>query len=229
MFKTELHCHSSEVSNCATANAQFIVEKYLEAGYSTIVLTNHFSKYTFKNKRFDHSEDPWDKKVDYFINGYNVMKEAADGRLNIILGMELRYYSDPNDYLVYGVTEEFLRAHPEMMDSKTKEFAPIIKENGMILIQAHPFRNGMMITKPEYLDGIEVFNGHIGQESRNDIANLWADKFGFMKTSGTDFHHEFHHPDGGIMTEKPITNTAELVETLKSGNYELIRTDAVPY
>lgn len=229
MFKTELHCHSAEVSNCASAGAKFIVEKYLEAGYLTIVLTNHFSIHTFKNKRFDHSDDPWNKKVDYFINGYNVMKEAAAGRLNIILGMELRYYSDPNDYLVYGVTEEFLRAHPEMLDSKNKYFAPVIKENGMLLIQAHPFRNGMTITKPEYLDGIEVFNGHIGQESRNDIANLWADKFGFIKTSGTDFHHEYHHPDGGIMTEKPITNAQQLVETLKSGKYELIRTDAVPY
>ena len=117
MFKTELHCHSAEVSNCAHAYADYIVDRYISEGYSTIVLTNHFNKETFKNKRFDMLDAPWDEKVDYFMNGYHKMVEAAAGRINIILGMELRFFCEINDYLVYGITEEFLRAHPEMMDS----------------------------------------------------------------------------------------------------------------
>ena len=65
-FKTELHCHSAPVSACAKAYPEEIVQVYLEHGYHTIVLTNHFSRFTFKNKRMgDLSELPWQEKVDY--------------------------------------------------------------------------------------------------------------------------------------------------------------------
>ena len=229
MFKTELHCHSAEVSNCAHAYADYIVDRYISEGYSTIVLTNHFNKETFKNKRFDMLDAPWDEKVDYFMNGYHKMVEAAAGRINIILGMELRFFCEINDYLVYGITEEFLRAHPEMMDSNPKEFSPVVRDAGMLFIQAHPFRNGMKITNPAYLDGVEVNNGHTGHDSRNDIAYAWAEKFGLIKTSGTDFHDVTHVCGSGIATESEIKTTEDLLETLKSGKYEIMRSGAVPY
>ena len=79
----------------------------------------------------------------------------------------------------------------------------------------------MTVIRPDVLDGVEVFNGHFGHDSRNDIANMWADKFNLIKTSGTDFHYITSPANGGIFTEKEITTMDELVETLKSGNYTL--------
>ena len=228
MFKTEMHLHSAEVSNCGTVDCGTIVRRYIAAGYTTIVLTNHLSIFTYKNKKFDHSDDPWDTKIDFFVDGYKKMVDAAVGRINILLGVELRSNRDDNDYLLYGVDEAFLRSMPKIMDMKVAEVADAVRSYGGLFFQAHPFRNAMRVTKPEILDGIEVYNGHVGQESRNDIANLWADKFGLKKISGSDFHHHHSVIGCGIATETPITTMKELVEVLKSGNYRLLRSGAVP-
>ena len=43
-------------------------------------------------------------------------------------------------------------------------------------------------------------------------------------SSGSDFHKAEHVGRCGIITKKPIKNTIELVEMLKSRDYELIKT-----
>lgn len=229
MYKTEMHVHTAEVSNCGTVECGTVVRRYIAAGYTTLVLTNHLSSYTYKNKRFDRSGDPWDTKIDFFIDGYKRMAETALGRLNVLLGVELRSYRDDNDYLLYGIDEAFLRSMPKIMEMKVAEVAEATRAYGGLFFQAHPFRNSMRVVKPSILDGIETYNGHVGQESRNDIANLWADKFGLKKISGSDYHHYHSVIGAGIATDTPITTMSELVAVLKSGDYSLIRSGAVPY
>ena len=222
-YITELHCHSGEVSNCASATAQSIVDAYCAAGYTTLVLTNHFSLYTFGNgnkQKFHGDPENHDDKVDFFLEGYKALKEAAGERLCILLGLELRSNTDGNDYLIYGVDEYFLRSHPDLMDMPISGVQHEVNAAGGLLFQAHPFRNHMKITKPERLDGIEVFNGCVRHDSRNDIALLWAEKYGLLMTSGSDFHHsELDRPSGGIVTDQPITDEKQLVEILKSKKY----------
>jgi len=224
MFKTELHLHSAEVSDCGRAYSNEIADIYAEHGYSTVVLANHMSKFTYKSKRNGAREDmTWEEKVDFYLNGYYTLKEAARGRFNVLLGMELRFYDCVNDYLVYGVTEEFLRSNGDLMALKNaKELRPLIDANGLLLYQAHPFRNGMKVTDPRYLDGIEVFNGHMDHDSRNDIACIWADKFNLRRTSGSDFHYVDQTPNGGILTEFEIKDNETLVKTLKGGQFTLL-------
>ena len=85
-FKTELHCHSAPVSACAKAYPEEIVQAYVERGYHSLVLTNHFSRFTFKNKRMgDLSALPWEEKVDYYMKGYHELKEAAGDKINVIV------------------------------------------------------------------------------------------------------------------------------------------------
>ena len=40
-FKTELHAHTAETSNCGVATAKALVEGYIGAGYKTVVITDH--------------------------------------------------------------------------------------------------------------------------------------------------------------------------------------------
>ena len=231
-FKTELHCHTGDVSNCGQENAEYIVSRYLEAGYTSLVVANHMSFYTFTGSRKKYPEfleetgksDCWQSKVDFFMTGYENLVKAADGKLNIILGMEFREFNPKieNDYLVFGVTEEWLRASEKITEMSIKEMSAYVHESGMLIYQAHPFRNGMSVIDPQYLDGIEVFNGHIFHNSRNKVANLWADIHGLKRTSGTDFHEAKHVLIGGILTDYPIETTEQLVETLKNESYELI-------
>ena len=219
MFKTELHCHSNDVSSCARVDVDTIIKRYTEGGYTSLVLTNHLSIYTYDYIK----PTDWNDFIDKFVGGYKKLKEAAGEKLNILFGMELRFKNSCNDYLVFGVTEDFLRANEDLLDMYPEKFHNICKENGYLFIQAHPFRNWMSVTPPDQVDGVEVFNGHKGHDSRNDIANMWADKFNLIKTSGTDFHYADVPTNAGIMTEYEIKDINTLIDTLKSGNYTLIK------
>ena len=219
MFKTELHCHSLEISECARVNNSDIVRKYTEAGYTTLVLSNHFNYGTMKYNK----AESWEDFIDKYVGAYENLKKEAEGKLNILLGAELRFKENVNDYLLFGITKEFLLSIPNVFDLKPESFCKIARENGVLFVQAHPFRNSMTVIRPDFLDGVEIFNGHFGHDSRNDIAELWASKFSLIKTSGTDFHYNDSPANGGILTEEEITSMDQLVSILKSGKYELIR------
>ena len=94
----------------------------------------------------------------------------------------------------------------------------VIKSKGCAVVQAHPFRDDCVVMKPGICHGIEVFNGH-STESRNDIALEWANKFGFIKTSGSDFHSGT--PSGGIISDFLPDNEIELRDLILSGEFDL--------
>lgn len=231
-FKTELHCHTGDVSNCGQESAEYIVSRYVEAGYTSLVVANHMSYYTYVGTKKKYPAfleengkvDSWESMVDFFMTGYNNLLKAANGRLNIILGMEYRDFNPKieNDYLVFGVTEKWLRESEKIPEMSIKEMSAYVHESGMLIYQAHPFRNGMTVIDPKYLDGIEVFNGHMFHNSRNKVASLWADIHGLKRTSGTDFHEKRHICCGGITTDFPIETAEQLVDVLKSEKYELL-------
>jgi hypothetical protein len=218
------------VSSCATIKPEEIVDHFVSEGYSTLVLTNHLSRFTYKSKaKGDLSSWTWDEKINYYLNGYYDLCRAAEGRLCVLLGVELRSNVDENDYLIYGVEEDFLRTSYDLIDRKIADISAMTHERGYLLFGAHPFRNNMRVTTPTLLDGIEVFNGNVKHDSRNDIARLWAEKFSLIAISGSDFHHLSDGlPTGGIITDSPITSNAELLDILRSGNYELIRNNDQP-
>lgn len=216
-YKTELHAHSCEVSPCADFTATELAERYIAAGYHSLVLTNHFISEIIAPMGKD-----WDRQMDFFLAPYLHMKEYARERLNVLLGAELRFDDHPNDYLLFGLTEEFLRAHPNMQTMKLREFAEIARKAGILVVQAHPFRRGMRIANPENVDGYEVFNAHPGQNSRNHFALEWARMHGKICTSGSDFHHPTSVEAGGILTDEPVTDTAQLTAILRSGDYILL-------
>lgn len=221
-YKTELHCHTSEVSDCGTASAEWVVNKYIKTGYDTLFITNHMSKYTFGeggSQKYTGGDD-WNSKMDFYFEGFKLVRDIAkDKNINILFGVELRSNTDDNDYLIFGLDEDFYRSFPDILDAPLKHVIGRVHEAGGLFFQPHPFRNGITVKKPAMLDGIEVFNGHIGHDSRNDIANMWADKYGLKKISGSDMHHHTHTPNGGILTDMPITSEKQLIEILKSGNY----------
>jgi predicted metal-dependent phosphoesterase TrpH len=229
-YKTELHCHKGEVSDCATETAEFIADRYAQCGYSSVVITNHLSIFTFDGSRHKYSGgDSWEEKIAYFMNGVDVMKKAAAGRFNVLWGVELRCEPDGgNDYLIYGVDVDFLLNYPDILYTPIYQVAERVHEVGGLIYQAHPFRNGMRVKKPVGFDGVEVYNGHVGHDSRNPIAMLWAETYGLKKISGSDFHHAYQTPTGGIITEEPIFNNKQLVSVLKNGNYTPLHAGELP-
>jgi hypothetical protein len=214
-YKTELHMHTAEVSVCAKLTAPEMVERYLDAGYHTVVITNHYSPTTVAAMG-----DGW--STERYLSAYHIMKEYAKGRLNVLLGAELRFEGSPNDYLLYGLTEEFLYAHPNLHEMTLETFYPIARENGILVIQAHPFRKGMCISRTEALDGIEVYN--VSElPFRNHIALEWAKHYDMIGTSGSDLHDAKNIIGCGLLTDTPVESVEQLVAILKSRTATLMR------
>jgi len=214
-YKTELHCHSKEGSGCASETVERIVEKYVEAGYTTICLTNHL----IPPKVYDY--DAWVKKIEKQYSAFDLLKETAGDKLIILLAFEIRI--NTADHLLFGFDKEFLLNNYDLFVGDIATFSKKARGDGMFLAQAHPFRPGVLRTDPELLDGIEVFNGHPEQNSHNELAEQLAIESGKIMLSGTDHHDPHHIPNGGISTDVPVTTIPQLIEIFKSGDYELLR------
>lgn len=214
MFKTDLHVHTSDVSPCASAAPEEMVEDYIKAGYSGIVVTNHYSP-DFLNYTAKGETDPA-RLAELYLSGYRRAKAAADGRINVLLGMEIRFNENYNDYLIYGITEEFIEKSGNLLNGDFRSFSENVRKQGMLVFQAHPFRNNMTVTDPNLLDGIEIFNGNKNHDSRNDIAAAWAEKFNLLTAGGSDYHVAGGITGGGIITENPLTDNKELLSALNS-------------
>ena len=215
-YMTELHCHTAEVSQCAHMGIAETVRRYIAKGFDTLVLTEHFSTVTFDVMK----DKSWQEKCDYFLSTYNEALRDSDGKINILLAMEFRNIYSNNDYLVYGVTEEFIRDNNtddshNLIGLHLKDFTELAHNYGMLVYQAHPFRNGMTVINPSYLDGIEICNGHRRHDSRNDIAAMWAAKFGLLTCGGSDCHEEGDEASVALVTDYEITDNATLIKALK--------------
>ena len=221
-YITEIHCHTGDVSGCGNVPAEEIVEIYVEKGYDSLVITDHINGDTHNRLLVNR---PWNEAIDLYLEGYEKARAAAKGRINIIMGVEVAFAGEYNDYLTYGITKEFLLNYPDMHLSKLEDFIKYVHENGAILFQAHPFRNNMIIKNPALLDGIEIYNAHPRHDSRNDIAKMWAEKYDLKICAGSDFQQVGDESRAAIITDVPVTDSIQLAGILKNGNFEIKTAD----
>lgn len=209
----EMHAHTSTVSPCGQVSPEDLAEAYIGIGYTGVVVTDHLFDWILQQA----GGCSWKEKVRWYMSGYRAVKAAAGDRLKVLFGAELRFPGDVNDYLVYGMTEEWLIAHPNIMTMNIKEFSELSRENGFLLIQAHPFRNDIRVVPPQLLDGIEVFNGNKRHDSRNIIARQWAERYHLPMVSGSDFHMMEDLGRGGIYTERDVETVTDLIAAVREG------------
>lgn len=225
-YKIELHAHSSESSRCGSVEAAELVKKYKNAGYSALVLTDHYYA-RFFDKIADLS---WKEQLEKYLKGYRKAKKtAADLRFNLFLGIEIKFNNDPNEYLIYGLNEEFLLAYPKLHYLNLKEFKILAdkQEEDIMIFQAHPYRQGMKPAASNLLDGLEVYNGNPRHNSQNEKALSYAKDHKLKMISGSDFHEYEDLALGGIVSEKLPLKISDLCNLLKNGNYNLIKAGKV--
>ncbi len=212
----DTHVHTKESSTCGEVYAAEVVKRYKKLGYDGIIITDHMNKRNLSKRGTDYKE-----QVESFLTGYRTAKALEDESFGVILGMELRFLENDNDYLVYGFDEDFLKSNELSMIEELEEFKPFAEKNGLIIIQAHPFRPGMTVKEAEFLDGIEVYNGHGGHNSSNDIAYKWAEKYSLRMTSGSDFHRETGMEPGGLYFEELPKNSYDIARLIRENKYTL--------
>lgn len=216
-YKTETHLHTKESSYCGTVPAVEIIKIYLERGYKTIFVTPHYHEPYLKR-----ISDNLDERIDYLLTGFKIAKEAGDKvGINVLLGIEIGLKETKSDYLVYGITEEFLRTHSGFYDLSLDALIKLCQEHGFLIVQAHPFRDGMQLAPLKYQLPIEVFNGRHYLNARNEQAQSYAKEHNLIGISGTDFHQLEDIP-GGIITETKIKTAQDFINLVNSRNFTII-------
>lgn len=217
MYKIETHLHTCHSSPCGKVDAETIVKLYRDAGYSGIVVTDHFFRYTCTPRCWDI---PYDRFFPIFIEGYHRLCQAAvPYGLKIYKGAEVRFDGSVNDYLLYNYPDDLLQDPDTVFSMGLERFSKLCRQAGALLIQAHPHRTNCTVADPRFLDGVEVRNrnneNHLTQEFARAHPQL-------LQLSGSDFHRPEHAAWGGIQTECLPENEQALTQLLRSGNYQLL-------
>ena len=207
------------VSQCGQMEPKDIIDTYKYSGYSGLVVTEHYSPLTFGLNSYYKPQ----RLIDFYLSSYYEMKKYETDDFTVMFGMELRHYATGADYLIYGVDPEWLRQQGNLLAKFEKQIYKMMHAEGYLVFQAHPFRPYILRCNPKYIDGIEVYNGKCDKET-NDKALKWAQKTGKLMVSGSDFHEGAQLARGGIITDRPIKNNAELLDVLRSQNFEMIKT-----
>jgi len=220
MFKTETHLHTAEVSPCSKKRAKELVLSYKEAGYSTVFVTDHFQANTV-----DACGDiPWEDKVAIFLSGYYNAKFAGDSiGLNVLPGAEFCFPGVPNHYLAYGITKEFLLAHPDIHKTDIKTFAEIAEREGIFIVQAHPFRDGKCFPTPEFIDAVEVYNSNPRHEDNSELTEKLVMEHSLPVIGGSDAHRDEDVAGSGIETELEIKSAEDFISLVKLGKAAVIK------
>ncbi len=221
-YKIELHAHSAESSRCGSVAAAEVVQKYKEAGYEALVLTDHYYA-----RFFDKVQNlSWKKQLEKYLKGYKTaVKTAQNLNFEVFLGIEIKFEDDPNEYLVYGLNENFLSDNPNLHHLSLAEFKTLTaaQKEEILIFQAHPLRSGMAPAADKFLDGLEVYNGNPRHDSQNEKALRYAEEHNLKMISGSDFHEYEDLARGGIVAAEIPTKMSELISLLKNGDYDLIQ------
>ncbi len=212
-FRTELHAHTHPASPCGDFSPEETVKKYAELGFDSLVISNHF----YPIMRF---RDDKEKCVAEYLKDFDEAEKAGKKYgITVILGCEFRFTENVNDYLLFGIDREFLGIAFDSMPKGLEAFSKTFRSESTLLIQAHPFRDGMTRVSPSFLDGIEVFNMHPGHNSRVALAARFAKEHNLIVTCGSDFHHENHQGTTALLTKTKMQNSGDIVAALKSRDY----------
>ena len=213
-FLYETHMHTCQGSACGVATGKEQARAYKEAGFAGIIITDHF----FGGNTAVNRELPWEERIDLFWKGYEDAKEEGDRiGLDVFFGLEQNIRHD--EYLIYGLTKEYMKAHPEMEHWNRREQLEEVHKAGGCVIQAHPFRMRGYMDKIRlglhFCDGIEVANA--GNDQMDD-ARAWryGREFNMIMTAGSDNHCGANWPLYGVALEKRLTSIEDYVKIIRN-------------
>ncbi len=202
MIKIDGHVHSKGISGCSRVSCEEIVEEKIKLGYRGAILVNHCQSWYYPP---EEHENYIERLIEEFRRG----KAYADSRnFKWFLGIEVTL-TDPHysDWLLYGVTEEFLRNTPCLYQLSQKALFELCEENGILLVQAHPFRNGVGL--PEYMHGVEI-NCTDGDLDKIPMVEEYAKEHGLLITCGTDYHFVERTYRGGMYIPEKCENAVDV-------------------
>lgn len=205
----DLHCHSSERSDDASASITKLAASAKSAGLDGICITDHD---TF-----------WPEET---------VKEISDSSgILVIPGCEIN--TDSGHALVFGLREyKFGFHHP-------KKLADAVYASGGALIAAHPYRRTIpkgsspgelkfinavsdSLKNPlfKYCVAIETFNGR-GTATENFFSSELAVLAGLPGVGSSDAHHSSDIGRAATWFQRPVKSLTDLVDELHAGRFSV--------
>ena len=209
-MKIDAHVHSIGISKCSRVTYEQIVKNKQAVGYDGAVLMNHCQPWYYKSEELKD----W---IENFIQEFNRAYEYGKNLgFTYFLGIEVSV-SVPmwTDFLIFGVTEEFLRNAPDMCRISQQELYEYCQKYGALMVQAHPKRMNFEFLDPAYMDGVEI---NISPRDINNraIVEEFAKEHGIGVTVGSDYHEAYDGDFGGLIIPDDIENSVDLVNYMKN-------------
>lgn len=228
MYLYETHLHTQPASGCARWSAAEAVKYYKDAGYAGIFITNHFLDDDIPELRALPYEDQINLYFKDFEDGLEAGREVG---LAVFCGVELSYKG--TDFLVYGLDKAWYLAHPEIDGMPIKDFLALAKQEGALVIHAHPFREAGSIDHirlyPRSVHGVEVYNGN-RSAFENEMAQKYALNYGLLQFAGSDIHGKEPHGERyGMCCEMLITDERDFVNKVLAGNLHVFHKTIEPF
>ena len=223
----DTHVHTIETSPCGKLHAAETVEWYASHGYTGLVITDHLHKQFLDTAGADHG---WDILIDKYCQGYRAaLQKGNEIGFTVIFGAEMRFEDNDNDYLIYGIDENWLRQHPYVICQSARDFFQKY-HNDVLIIQAHPYRDGNINVFEDSIHGIELINTNRRHNNYPDRAlDLCKKHPEYFRQAGSDTHRAEDRCLAGIETEQNIHNSFEFADLIRSGNYCLYAPDFPQY
>ncbi len=187
MYYYETHLHTHEASACAVSGAAEYPAFYKAQGYDGIFVTDHFFN---GNCAIPKYPNDWERMVNEFCRGYEEAKAAGDAiGFPVFFGWEANFQGD--EFLIYGLDKEWLMNHPDILTyNRTRQY-DIIRQDGGLVVQAHPFRErGYLSTirlNPDTCDAMEAYNSG-NPLWQNHNAEIYCRENNIFMTAGSDIH-----------------------------------------
>ena len=211
----ETHLHTCEASACGKTPGREYPEYMKKKGYDGMIVTDHFFN---GNCRVDRSL-PWEERVRAYCSGYEHAWEAARGMdFDVFFGVEFNFQGD--EYLLYGITPEWLLAHPEVMTKSRRKLYEMMHEAGAIMVHAHPYRERDYLDTihlaPSVSDAIEIYNAG-NEDYQNALDYGYAMDLGLPVTAGSDIHSFRDGQMGGMLFERKLTSVRDYARAVLAG------------
>ena len=215
----DTHIHTAQTSPCGKLDAADTVDYYAAHGYAGLVITDHLHAEFIRKS--DNGKG-WNHVIDLYLDGYRAAKKRGDTiGFDVILGAEMRFEDNNNDYLVYDINEAWLRNHPYVICREAREFYEKF-HNEVLIMHAHHYRDGNLTVFEDAVHGIELINTNPRHENHTDRAVDLAKRHPeYYLQAGSDMHQIPDRCQAGIISHRRIRDSHEYAEVIRSGNYDL--------
>lgn len=213
------HTHTAETSKCGRLPAAEVVDRYVRQGFSGLVVTDHLHPEYLSRIDTDHD---WNKVMDHYLSGYRASKARGDELgFDVILGAELRFPENDNDYLVYGIDEAWLRGNPYMCCMSAREFFQKFHDQ-VLIIHAHPYRDGNTTVFEDAVHGTEIINGNPRHDNYNDRALELARRHPeYLRLAGSDTHQSGDECRAGVLLPERVRDSFAYRRMIETGRFQL--------